>query len=271
MKRPFLSRLLAISVAACTLIGTHIQARPLNAILASNKIVIGINPNLPPLGLYDEKNNIAGFDVDFANRLATELGVQLEIVPIGSTDRIPFLQADKIDAVLGAMVRTPERARAIDFTNPVHTEVLGILTTKATHYQSLKDLDDPAVRLVQVRGTTPIALIQKQAPKASLLLLDNYPDAVRAIAQGRADALVDVLDFMIGYTRTHSNTDWRLVEASIDVYYAGIGVQKGNTTLAARLNETIAKLHASGFIADTWQKWFNSPMLHDPLDSPTVQ
>jgi polar amino acid transport system substrate-binding protein len=238
-------------------------ARTLEQIIASGKIAVGIDPNLPPLGTYDDKNNIDGFDVAIASKLAQALGVQLQIVPVSSNARVLFLMTGKIDAVMGGMTRNAERLKVIDFTDPVNTEVLGVLTTQDKPYQNYLQLNDPAVRLVQVRGTTPITLIHERLPKAQLLLLDNYPDAVRAIAQGRADALIDVLDFMRAYTRNYP-TNWRLVATPIEVDYDCIGIAKGNTALTLRLNSEIAKLHHSGFVAQSWQRWFGGPMLHDP-------
>lgn len=263
-----LSRLLAMGVAACSLLASlSASARTLDEIIASKKIVFGINPNLPPLGTYDAKNNIDGFDVSIAKKIADSLGVKLEIVPVGSNDRVPFLMTDKIDAVMGGMTRNAERLKVIDFTDPVNTEVLGVLTTQATSYSDWTQLNDPAVRLVQVRGTTPIQLIQEKLPKAQLLILDNYPDAVRAIAQGRADALIDVLDFMLSYTKNYP-TKWRVVDAPIEVDYDCIGVQKGNTALTQRLNKEVDALQKNGFVAASWKKWFGSAMLHDPTAAP---
>lgn len=255
---------LAICLAASAILGTmDASARTLDEILASKKIVFGINPNLPPLGTYDAKNNIDGFDVNVAKQIADGLGVKLEIVPVGSNDRIPFLMTDKIDAVMGGMTRNPDREKVIDFTNPVNTEVLGILTTQGKPYTDWTQLNDPNVRLVQVRGTTPVKLIQDKLPKAQLLLLDNYPDAVRAIAQNRADALIDVLDFMLSYTKNYA-VKWRVVDEPIEVDYDCIGIKKGNTALRQRLNQEIATLQKNGFIAARWKKWFGNPMLHDP-------
>ncbi len=251
-------------LAVCALLGAlDVNARTLDDIIASKKIVFGINPNLPPLGTYDDKNHIDGFDVAIARKIAESLGVNLEIVPVGPGDRVPFLMVGKIDVAAGGMTRNAERQRVIDFTDPVNTEVLGVLTTTAKSYKDWRQLNDPAVRLVEVRGTTPVPLIKDQLPKAQLLLLDNYPDAVRSIAQGRADALIDVLDFVLIYAKQYS-TPWRVVDTPIEVDYDCLGVKKGNTALTQRLNQEIGKLHASGFVSASWQKWFGHPMLHAP-------
>ncbi|MCB1805910.1 MAG: transporter substrate-binding domain-containing protein, partial [Candidatus Competibacteraceae bacterium] len=63
------------------------QARTLDEILSSKTLKVGVNPTLPPLGKFDEKNEIVGFDVDIASKIAEMLGVELEIVQVGSPDR----------------------------------------------------------------------------------------------------------------------------------------------------------------------------------------
>jgi polar amino acid transport system substrate-binding protein len=246
------------------------SARTLDEIVASKKLVIGVNPTLPPLGIFNDKNEIDGFDVDIARKLGELLGVKTEIVQVGSPDRIPFVSSGKIDAVLGAMTITPERQKVIDFTVPLHTEVLGVLTTKAKPYKDWMELNDPAVRLVEVRGATPVKLVQEKLPKAQLLLLDNYPDAVRAIAQGRADAIIDVMDFMTEHTAKHK-IDWRIVDAPIEVYFCAIGVQKGNDALREKLSAAVKELHKNGYVDARWKKWFGGPMLHDPRTAPTYK
>jgi len=256
------STLLGLSASA--------SARTLDEIVASKKLVVGVNPTLPPLGIFNDKNEIDGFDVDVARKLGELLGVKTEIVQVGSPDRIPFVSSGKIDAVLGAMTITAERQKVIDFTVPLHTEVLGVLTTKSKPYKDYMDLNDPAVKLVEVRGSTPVKLVQEKLPKAQLLLLDNYPDAVRAIAQGRADAMIDVMDFMTEHTAKHK-VDWRIVDAPIDVYFCGIGVQKGNDALREKLSAAVKELHRNGYVDERWKKWFGGPMLHDPRSAPSYK
>ena len=106
--------------------------------------------------------------MDVSQRIAEMLGVELEIVKVGSPDRIPFVASGKIDYVMGAMTRNPKRAKIIDFSVPVHTEVFGVLTTEGKPYGHWKDLNDSSVKLIQVRGTTPIKFIDDRISSSVL-------------------------------------------------------------------------------------------------------
>ena len=242
--------------------GSIAGARSLDQIISAGEIRVGINPQQPPLGMFNDKNEITGFDPEFAGIIAKKLGVKLQLVQVGSPDRIPFVAADKIDFVMGAMTRTSERAKTIDFTVPVHTEILGVLTTQGKPFKTYKDLNKSSITLVEVRGTTPIQFIEKNIPQAKLLLLDNYPDVIRAVAQGRGDAMIDVLDFVTKHMETHKQTKWKILETPINVYYCCLGVSKGNSSLKDYLNVAIYELHNDGTIEGLWEKYFGRSMIH---------
>ena len=257
-------KILAAAAAAlgvmAALAGSPATARSLDDIIKSGTIRVGVNPTLPPLGKYDDKNEIAGFDVDFAGEIAKALGVKLEIVPVNSPDRIPFVTSGKVDAVLGGMTRNTERAKVIDFSVPVYTEALGVLTLQDKPFANWQDLDKPEVTLVEVRGTTPVTFIQEHIKNAKVLLLDNYPDVIRALAQGRGDAMIDVVDY-VGDFMNQYPVKWKVLKEPIDVDYDGIGVAKDSTGLKDWLNVAVFSLHRSGKTAELWKKWFGIDML----------
>jgi polar amino acid transport system substrate-binding protein len=261
--------LAALLAAGLSLVPPNLaDARTLDQILSSKKLVVGVNPTLPPLGEFNDKNEIVGFDVDLSKKLADMLDVELEIVKVGSPDRVPFVVSGKVDYVMGGMTRTPDRAKVIDFTVPVITEALSVLTTAAKPYKSWKDLDSVDVKLVQVRGTTPIDFIKQNVPKAQVLLLDNYPDVIRALAQGRGDAMIDVINYMGQYMKNY-NVDWKVLKDPIGkVDFDCLGVAKGNDSLRYWLNVALYSLEESKFIADTYKKWFGIDMVFPIAASP---
>ena len=238
-------------------------ARTLDDILKAGTIRIGLNPKIPPRALYDDQNEIVGFEVDVAAEIGRMLGVEVELVVVGSPDRIPFVALGKVDAVMGAMTRDSKRAKVINFSVPIHTSSYGVLTRKETGITTWQQLDDENITLVQVRGTVTVEIVRRLLPKANLLLLDNYTDRDRALAQGRADASVDGID-TLGFrlSRAFSNVDWYWF-ATPDFRppdYSGFGVAKGNDTLRDWLNVAVYEMHESGFITTRWQEWFGAPM-----------
>ena len=51
-----------------------------------------------------------------ANLIGAKLGVKVELVPVTSANRIPYLQTKKADLVISTLGKNPEREKVIDFT-----------------------------------------------------------------------------------------------------------------------------------------------------------
>jgi polar amino acid transport system substrate-binding protein len=237
------------------------EARSLDDILKAGELRVGVNPTMSPLAEFNDHNEIDGFEPELAKALADKLGVKLRLVPVGAPERIPFVAADKVDIVMGAMSRTSERAKVIDFTVPIHSENYGILTLEGKPFLKLASLNSTSITLVQVRGTTAVPYIQKYLPKAKLVLLDNYEDRNRALAQGRGDASLDAIDGLRVELKNSPNIKWKITPSpEFGVTYSCIGVAKGNYGLRDWLNVALYELHTSGTVERVWERWFEKPM-----------
>lgn len=237
------------------------QARPLDQVVQTRRLRIGVNPTLPPLARINDRNQLEGFDIDLANELGRIMGegTQIEFVQLGSPDRIPFVSTGRVDLVLGAMTRTPARALVIDFTVPISTQAMTVLTVDGRGINALADLNRASTQFIMVRGTIGVPWIQANAPQARVTLLDNYPDAIRALAQGRGNAMVDVTDGLRVHMSAH-NVAWKVLPDILNAFYPCIGVQKGNHSLREWVNVALFDMHASGFINANWEKWYGGPM-----------
>ena len=257
-----LVRLSIAALASLLAVVSPAVAATLDEVLKAGEIRVGVNPTLPPRAMYDDSNAIVGFEPELAALVAKKLGVRLVLVPVGSPDRIPFVAANRIDLVMGAMSRTSDRAKVIDFSVPIHSENYGIITRDDAGISGMADLDRDSVTLVQVRGTVMIPILQKLAPKAHMLLLDNYDDRDRAIAQGRATASVDGIDTAnYRLNKQFAATKWKLIAApQLAITWSCFGLAKGNTTLKDYLNVALYELHTDGTVDALWQKWFGRPM-----------
>ncbi len=254
--------LFAAGSATAALFGIRsAEARPVEEVLRGQELRVGVNPTLPPRALFNDRNVIDGFEPEIAAAIAQKLGVRLTLQPVGSPERIPMVAAGRIDFVMGAMSRTSERAKIIDYTVPVHSENYGIISVEGKNLTTIAALDSEQVTLAQVRGTTALPFIQRRMPKARVLLLDNYPDRNRAMAQGRADASFDGIDAVRFSLRPFATTRWQVTAVpEYGVTYSGLGVAKNNHSLRLWLNAALYELHEDGTIERAWEKWFDGPM-----------
>ena len=93
------------------------SAADLSEILSSGVVKIAVPESFPPFGSVGASGEHEGYDVDVAKLIAKDLGVELELVPVVSKQRIPFLETDRVDLVISTMGANPKRAKSINFSS----------------------------------------------------------------------------------------------------------------------------------------------------------
>ena len=259
---------LASTLALVLLFTPAVEARSLDDIVKSGVIRIGVNPNFPPMSAYGETNEFEGFDIEVGNIIAERLGVEAEYVPTETPQRVPFIVSERIDLSLGALTRTTSRSMLIDYTVPLHTEVMAVLTTDKVMAEKWQDFNSSDYTVVNIRATWPVDWNKDNLPNANMILVDSIADTVRAVAQGRGDAIVENIDFFMAHTANYPDVNWKVLPDKIFVAYCGIGVQKNNHSLRQFLNILLYELHSGGKINELWEAAYGAPMLVEVEPTP---
>ena len=164
-----------------------------------------------------------GFLVEVVEDIAKEMGV--EAVPVDTTwaTCVLDLQANKIDIQLGLQA-TPKRALAIDFAGPVYN-----LYWYAVNHQGFKakdwaDYNKPEVKVAAMLGSADVTILQKVAPKATRVELQDVASVALAVTSGRADAMVTaVFGALVAKSKNPDLGDFVLPNPTVYLpSYAGI-------------------------------------------------
>ena len=218
--------------------------RTVDEIKESGKVIIGVFSDKAPFGYVDENGSFQGDDVYFAERIAKDLGVQVEYVSTDPASRVEYAATGKVDIILANFTVTEERAEKVDFALPYMKVKLGVVSPDSAVVRSIDDLKDKT--LIVVKGTTAETYFEKNEPDVKLQKYDEYADAYNALLQGRGDAF------------STDNTEvlaWALVNPGYTVGIDALGnadtiapaVQKGNTSLLNWLNDEIKSLGNENF------------------------
>ena len=108
--------LLVLALAAWILPGNaraKENYRTLEEIQASGKVNIGVFSDKSPFGYVDENGEYQGYDVYYANRIAQDLGVEVNFVSTEAANRIEYLETGKVDIILANFTVTEERAQVV--------------------------------------------------------------------------------------------------------------------------------------------------------------
>ena len=143
-----------------------------------------------PWAFKDKDGNLVGFEVDIANQLAEDMGVEIEFVPTELSGIIPALLTGKFDVIIGGMGVTAERALKVNFSDPYEWSGIDVVVNKnmlpgATTLEPLNNSDIViAVRL----GATPVEAAKTFAPNAELHQFDTDEAVIQDVLNGNAHA-----------------------------------------------------------------------------------
>src|SRR5699024_8440223 len=237
--------LLAVTLgASLNPVSAQGTARTLEEIQESGKVVIGVFSDKKPFGYVDENGDYQGYDVYFGNRIAEDLGVEVEYVPVDPASRVEYLETAKVDIILANFTVTEERSEKVDFALPYMKVSLGIVSPDGAVITDVEQLSDKT--LIVAKGTTADVYFTENYPDYKLQKYDQYSDAYGALLDGRGDAF------------STDNTEvlaWALENPGFTVGVESYGnldtiapaVQKGNTELLEWLNEEIKALGEENF------------------------
>ena len=82
-------------VLGAALAGVAQAQNALDEILKTKKIAIAVPTDFPPYGFVGPDLKPQGLDIDMANLVASKLGATLELVPVTTANRIPYLQTTR--------------------------------------------------------------------------------------------------------------------------------------------------------------------------------
>lgn len=153
----------------------------------TKKLRVGAVPNGQP---YYYKDPISGgwkgFYYDLSKTLANDLEAELEIVETVWGSGVLDLQANKIDIFFG-LSATPKRALSIDFSPPIFTSVVVLLSRKEMP-TTWAALDHPQTRISVDLGSSHDQTVTQACPNASITRFKTVEEATLALQSGRVDA-----------------------------------------------------------------------------------
>ncbi|MDF7663680.1 glutamate ABC transporter substrate-binding protein [Bifidobacterium sp. ESL0763] len=217
----------------------------------AGKIRIGIKFDQPGVG-FKKSGTYVGFDVDVARYIAEKLGYsddQIVFKEAPSKQREAMLQNGDVDMIVASYSITDERKKAVSFAGPYFVAGQDLMVRQNDHeINGVQDLDGK--RLCSVTGSTSAEVVkQRFASKVQLMEQPGYAECATALFSGIVDA-VTTDDIILAGLASNARGKLRLIGKPFTQEYYGVGVKKGNTALAHRIDRAIADMEQDG----SWQR-----------------
>ncbi len=256
-KQAIRAAIFGISLAAAAWTGPA-SADALADIMKAKIIKIAVPQDFAPFGSAGPDLKPVGYDVDMANLIGKALGVKVEIIPVTSANRIPYLQTKKADLVISSLGKNAEREKVIDFSIAYAPFFSGVYGTKAVAVAKYEDLAG------KTAGATRGAIEEQELTKAapSSATIKRYEDnnaTIAAFISGQVD-LIATGNTVAASIAEKSASRPPVLKFMIKDSPCYIGLNKGEPALMAKVNEIIAKAKSSGDLNKLSQKWLKADL-----------
>jgi polar amino acid transport system substrate-binding protein len=250
--------LVALGLAALALAPMTASAQAaLDEVMAKKAITIAVPTDFPPYGFVGIDMQPQGLDVDMARLIAAKLGVKVELLPVTSANRIPYLQTKKAHLVISTLGKNPEREKVIDFTAAYSPFFQAVFAAKSLPIKSFADLAGKSVGVT--RGAIEDMELSKLAPpQADIKRFEDNNATVSAFVSGQVQVIATGASVAGNMMQRNPQlgTEYKLLIKDSPNF---IGIAKGEDKLRTKVNEIIAAAKAAGELDALAKKWLGRP------------
>ena len=247
---------LAIGLVVASVIPPRsMLAAELEEIERRGKLIVAVKDDIRPLGFSDAQGKLQGLEIDIARRLAEELLGSPEAIalqPVKNQERLNVVIEGKVDLTIARVSATASRYRLVDFSPYYYLDSTGFVTKNPSIQQS-SDLASRKIALLNSSST--IAVIRYQLPKAQLIGVDSYQEALALLEAGKADAFAADISVLTGWVQEYPQ--YRRLPNRLSGEALCVVMPKGlqYVNLRNRVDEAIARWRKSGWLQERATYW----------------
>lgn len=264
MPAKFSFRAIALSLAAgvgMLLAANAASAQALEKIKSAGVVRIGVMGEQAPWGSIDASGKNIGYDVDVGRLIGEELGVKVEFVPNAVSARIPNLLTGKVDLQMAVMGMYPDRAKAVQFTEPYAGLKIILLSSAKNKISTIEDAKN--MRIGVPRGAAQDkAITAALGDVPNIRRFDDDSSNMQALVSGQVDAIGGNTTYKINLDKAAPGNDFEQ-KVVFNEQWMGICTKLGDKETNAWLNKFIDKIKADGRLEAINKKWLGDDKLPD--------
>ncbi|KRK32973.1 ABC transporter substrate-binding protein/permease [Loigolactobacillus bifermentans] len=235
------SALTTTSTQAATVTDSHLKK-----IKKQGYITVGLSADYPPYEFHQTikgKDEIVGFDISLAKKIAKDMGVELKVNEMGFDALLGALKTGKIDMIISGMSETPERAKQVTFSKPYLYVKQVVLAKKEDASKFKTSADYNGVAVGAQKQTTQEELAQKELFGAKVTSLQKTTDLVLDLQNNKLKAVV--MEKPVADAYVQKNKDFTITKTTFanSTKPTAVALPKDAPALTAQINKTITTVN----------------------------
>lgn len=214
-------------------------------------LMVGTDIPYGVMEFLDEAGKPVGIDIEIANEITADLGIELKLKTMPFADLFGALKKGEIDAVISAVTITEERQKEMLFSAPYMDAGMSIaVADTTTDIRQEKDLAGKSVGVLA--GTVGEKLMTKSAyvEDANLRRYKNNEDRLRDLLEGKIDAAI--VHFV-----SKKPSKIKLISPPLTQSFYGVVTRLDDRTLMDSINFTLRRIKRSGRLEAIKRKYIN--------------
>ncbi|MGL4645132.1 MAG: transporter substrate-binding domain-containing protein, partial [Vagococcus fluvialis] len=226
-------------------------------------LTVGLSADYAPYEFHatvDRKDKIVGMDIDIAQKIADDMGVELKVEEYGFDALIGALKTGKIDMIISGMSPTPERLKEVDFSNPYMTveQRVVVRTSDAGKYDELNSLEGLKVGAQKQSTQEELAMNELLADTVSL---QRLPDIIMQLQNNKIEGAVIEGPVAEAYISQNSALSFSDIKFKDGTKQTAVAIPKDSTDFADSINQSIKEVLdedlMAGYKKDAYELMFN--------------
>lgn len=223
----------------------------------AGELKIGLEGDWQPFSYHDENDNLVGYDVEVATKIAEKLGVKADITEGPWDGLLTGLDTGVYDVVVNGVDVTEERSETFDFTDPYAYDHIDLVVKKDnTTIQTFDDLKGKTS--ANSTGSTYAELGEQYG--ATVSNVPTLAETMELVLNGTVDATINADTSVQDYLNTTKETGLKVVAQLDDVTKYAIPLKKGNDTLRDAINKALQELRDDGTLSELSVKYFGADL-----------
>lgn len=229
----------------------------LSEIQAKGTITVAMEGTWAPWTYHDEDDNLVGYDVEVATKIAEKLGVEPQFIEGEWDGLLAGLDAGRYDIMVNGVDITPERAEKYDFSTPYAFNRTAVITTKDN--DSINTLEDLNGKNTANTISSTYAQLAEQYG-ATVTGVDDLNQTFELLLSGRIDATLNAEMTYYDYMKEHPDANAKIAVLTDDANEVAIPMRKGDETATLRtaIDAAIDELRADGTLKELSEKYFGA-------------